>query len=675
MRFYIGLLFGLFLSCTGAFGQSVFDMPILFPQHKRYLSQFVGGVQQGNMMQAEKAVRSALKIFPKDANWNYNLACVMARTGQYDAAFKALDMAVDSGFIDTVQMQNDADLASLRKQKGFAPILEKAKTLAANPPKNPTLSHAFPSVVMMGQTATVDELNTMWNWDPVQGGYFTTRFDLLPASQKATYTGPYADLIAPWIAEGTASGNDGWLYVNRDEDRTQIRYETFAGVTPVLYGEAAVKKGAHLGAANGLFARTMGSHPTVGNSLLAMNRPPFWRSVPRLMTMDSQQFVVATRLSMANQLYIYDATLDMSARIQGDLLVTNNPAYLISGDVMNPAQPDAKGAQEKLTELVFAILAAMHPETKAEMLRKNLLVPTVQMLLRSHQKSVTDYFTPEAHPVVFDPSRIDGEAVIRAAHALRSETLPPFFQLAMRQESMPRQYIDFFDNVRGEGMGDSPTCVTRIWRGPYYTRKATLEAKMSTEPVTYRWFVVNGHADKIRFTPLTSDNALMTIEIDWQGALTNNINVSTRRVDIACVAVKKNGTVSAPAFYSVRWLGNEQRVYARDTKRLLSINYAPDEKGLRYEDPLLTAQKAWQDLFLYDKDGNFTGWYRKRPNGTIETFDTRGRRVLDTHPNGLSKTVTAVSYLPRLNEKGDSVNAPAIELLQSDAGEPISINP
>lgn len=656
--------------------QSVFDMPGLFPQHKRFLSQFVTAVGQNNLIAAETAVRSALKVFPNDANWNYNLACVLARDSRADEALTHLETAIRCGFTDTAKLDADTDLETLRGLPRYAELKALAEQLTKDPPRNPTLSTALPTEGTAGTEITVDALNTMWNWDPAQGGYFTTRFDLKPYTGTTPYTGPYAELIAPWIAEGSAAGNAGDLYVNRDEDRCAVRFECFPGLTPVLYGAEATARGAHLNQANGLFVGPGGPLPIIGNTTSAINPPPFWRSLPRLISTDASQTVIALRLAMANQLYVYDATLDHIASVRGDLLVSANPSIILSGDTLSTDRPNPVEAQRGLTELILAALAAMPPDTKAEMLRRGLLVPTVQMLLRGHVIGAKDYFTPEAHPTVFDPRRINGEALIRAAHALRPEMLPPFFQLAVRGETMPVPNVEFFDLAGSEGMVDTPVCVSRIRRGRDYTKSVTLQAVMPTTKIReYRWFVVSGNPEKIRFHSRSSDNALMTVDIDWHGQYMGRDGMECRRVDVACVAVADNGALSAPAFYSLRFLGNERRVYATDEgKRLLSVDYAPDPvTGLRYEDPILSAQKNWQDFYHYDADGRLKGWFRRRAAKDPEQFDTQGRRVTASAPDGTPRAVVPVKYTPRFNQQGDSLRAPALELIQSDAGDPTEL--
>ena len=71
----------------------------------------------------------------------YNLACAQARTGASRAALETLGRAVDAGFRSRTHIESDPDLASLRKRKEFAHILER---LTAAPAPPPTATPAFP---------------------------------------------------------------------------------------------------------------------------------------------------------------------------------------------------------------------------------------------------------------------------------------------------------------------------------------------------------------------------------------------------------------------------------------------------------------------------------------------------------------------------------------------------
>lgn len=628
---------------AGAQAQSVFDMPRLFPQHVRYLGQFISATQKQDLFDAETAARAAVKIFPNDANWNYNVACICAKDGRPDEAFVWLEKAINCGFTDVKQLRNDADLASLQGRPEFEVLVKKAETSAATP--NPTLSRALISKLPMGSSeAEVTGKNTQWDWNPSSGGFMTTLFQFQPVAKLPSYQGPYANLIAPWIAEGTAAGNAGEAYVNRDEDRTQVRTELFPGLTSIIYGEDAQRAYAHVGAANGLFASGISAIPTIGSCALNLAQP-VPRSIPQLLSTEARQLAIAFRLSMANQLYVYDVTSDLMEP-HGDWLIANLPFLMYTtASGKNPTE-----AQSEMVELLFATLAAMPPETKTEMLKRNLLVPTLQRLVRQNLKGNPDYFSPEAHPVAFDPAQVNGEALVRAAHALTPKTLPPFFQIRARLESRPTNHVDFFDAMGSEAYADTSSSISRVARNLAYTRSMTIEATATAEPgLTYRWFVLRGEPDKVRIRTLTRNGSIAKVDIDYHNPLT------TRRVEVACVAVRPDGTVSAPAIYSTRFLANEERFYKDG--RLHTVRYFPSV--MEFNLPIFTTAKVWTDTYHYDDQGNCTGWTRTRQNGPAETFDARGRKVLE---NG---EAVDVEYLLRSSQGG---NASDFELIQADKG-------
>ncbi len=631
---------------AGAGAQSVFDLPRLFPQHRRILGQFMDAAKRGDLTAAEAAARAGAKLFPRDANWHYNVACVCARAGRPDEALEWLGLAIDRGFTQRSQIEADADLATLRSNPKYAELLAKADALAANPPQNPTLSAALAEPVVAGQEAVVSSQNTQWNWDPSMGGYSTTLLQILPGREAKPY--------------------DGVLYVNRDEDLCVVNYEDFPGLTPVVYSEEAQQRGFHQGIANGLFSTGLAALPVVGNSVGAVRTMPLWRSYPRAIASDATLTATALRLAVANQLYVYDATTDLTPKFKGDLLLSNNPAQVLSADLTRE-KPDPRAAQQALTELILKGLGAMPEATRREMFRKGLLVPTIQRLLRESVKGAPDYFTAAAHPTAFDPAQLDAERFIEKARALTPETLPPQALLLVQQESMPRQWIDYFDGSPTEGIADTPHCITRIRRGMELTRRLTVAANTPGERgISYRWFVVNGDPAKAQIRPLTRDGSLVTIEAEWQAPYEKD-GVPMRRVDIACVAVRADGTASAPSFVSLRTLANERRTYDAQG-RIAVADYTAPESGFVYEDPAFTAFKNWSDHYQYDAQGRCQGWVRKRPGEPDQRFDARGRRVVATAEDGTPTRVINVSYLPRIVQGGNGLNTPAVELLQSDAG-------
>ena len=654
-----------------AMAQSVFDMPRLFPKHLHYLERFITSTRQGDLQSAEVAARAAAKIFPKDANWHYNVACVCAKSGQKQEALNWLKQAILLGFTDSRQLESDGDLESLRALPEFHALLEEAKACASRPVKNPTLAQALAREGVMGRDIEVDATDTQWNWDPSSGGYMTTLLSLrtpAKAISPSAYQGPEAELVRPMLGENACGG---LLYVNRDEDRSAVRTEAFPALTSVIYGAEAQEARAHLGMANGVFSSGISAYPVVGSASLVRGSSLFWRSIAREIASDARATITAFRLAMANQLYIYDATLDVSPAVKGDVLYNRNPAFLLSADCASE-KPNSVAALRELTELVIAVYAVIPPATRAEMIRRGLFVPTVQRLLRQHVKGAPNYFSREAHPVVFEAGKIDQPALLRDAHALTPKDLPPFFQLVVRSESMPVQFVDYFDLQDTEGIADTPLCITRIVRGRERTRRLTVEAVSQEPGLTYRWFAVSGDPAQIRIRPLLPSGAMATLEADYPDAEKAGDALS-RRVDIACVAVRADGTASAPAFVSFRRLANEKRTYDAQG-RIATIDYLSPLKAQVYEDPALTLLKSWRDDYLYDAGGRCTGWKRTRQDGSEQLFDVRGRRVVEVAPDGSPKRVVKVSYMPRLLQAGEHGDS-AIELVQVDDGEPVEATP
>ena len=665
------------LGASSVCGQSVFDMPRLFPQHRRFLGQFVESARKGDLFGAESAARAAAKVFPRDANWSYNVACVCARDGRKQEALDWLAKAVELGFSPAKQLEQDGDLQSVRDEPKFKEILSRAHALAAEGVRNPTLSRALVRPLPAGTELVVDATDTQWEWDPARGGYMTTLVQPQPAATRPAaeaYTGPEAALVRSlWQGDGC----EGVLYVSRDEDACGVRTGAFPGLSPVFYGDEAQRSGAQKGVANGLFSTGLSAVPAVGNASVMMGNSAFWRSIPRGISSFPETAELAYRLAAANQLYIYDATPDYTAALQGDLLIGQNPAVLLSGDLSAAGEkPNPTRAQRDLTELILAGLSVMPPETKREMFRKGAFVATMQRLLRESVRGAEApeaYFTPAAHPVVFDPKAIRAEAFLRAANALRADALPPGIGLVVRQESMPVQGVDYFDAVGSEKIADTPLAIARVVRGRGKTRRLTVEAMGAGKGLTFRWFVANGDAQKVRIRPLTASGSVVTLEVDYPGIETR-AGMRSRRVDVACVAVRSDGVKSAPAFVSFRYLGNERRRYDAQG-RIQEIDYRVPESGYAYEDPALTAFKNWADAYHYDEQGRCTGWTRTHADGTLkQRFDARGRLVRTPAEGERPAEVQEISYVPRLNQGSDGLQAPLVELIQVEvkhgAGKP-----
>jgi hypothetical protein len=86
----------------------------------------VAAVQKNELGKAREFFENAWKVGELPTS-PYNLACLDAREGKPDAAFRQLDRAVAAGFDDEATLAKDSDLASLRARPEWGRIVEGTK--------------------------------------------------------------------------------------------------------------------------------------------------------------------------------------------------------------------------------------------------------------------------------------------------------------------------------------------------------------------------------------------------------------------------------------------------------------------------------------------------------------------------------------------------------------------
>jgi len=625
---------------VGQSDASVFEMPQKFPRHLKLQQQLIQSVRAGRIEEMERVSREGVALLPEDPTWQYNLACALAYRADKADAFAALERAIDLGFRDPAAIRNDNDLKQLAALPQFAALIAKAESLKGKPVAGaPQIS---PSAVFMGLPAEIHGSNTVWDFD---AGCFKTLFVLRNAEIKKisayadAYRGPVSDLIRGWMAEDRASGNFGDLYVNRDDGHSRLEVTNFPGLTPVVYGEEARQHKTHLSVPNTLF-----DQPVIGNSSMSMVNGPFWRSLPRAIVTDPYQPLTAFRLYLNNQCWFYPEHKDYDPET-GDLYPANMPYYVIS--------QGSSFSDKPFMEAFAAAMAAFTPEVKRLLTARQVLAPTLQMILRATQRTVKrpeDYLTGMAHPVVFDARNLDAKAMVRMAHDLTPEQIPPLVTLRTVKDAQAEPGVDYFD-MRSEGLFDTPFAIARVVRGVARTRSMTLEATAApkSDGIVYQWVVLQGDPAKITIQPLKPDGSQVTVTVAYHGVYRPTgtdgqpATLQTSRVDLGCF-VRYGTHYSAPSLVSFYYLPNEERVY-RDDGQIQSVDYA--NSAHRYADPILTMQKGWKDLYAYDQQGRLTGWYRTRSGAAPERFTYRGHRVLATDALDRPTQACGVEYLPR----------------------------
>lgn len=208
-------------------------------------------------------------------------------------------------------------------------------------------------------------------------------------------------------------------------------------------------------------------------------------------------------------------------------------------------------------------------------------MPSLNMLFRASQRTLAsprDYLTGVAHPPVFLPANLDTPKLVRMAHALTTNDLPPVVVLDVVREtckSGARPHL--FDIVRSERLFDSPLAVGRVFRGAARTRTLELKASCRRPDARLHWVLLQGDPAKVTFTPNPTNSALMTVTVahhtPFETPLGNRRSILTARVDIGVIA-ETGTTFSLPAILSLAFLGHEQqRTYGAD-RRILSIDYS-----------------------------------------------------------------------------------------------------
>lgn len=639
----------------------IFILPALQDRFTAIKQDMIAAMRVHNPMAMEDACRAGCALIPADPTFAYNLACALALQGKRDGAIEALRSAIALGFRDVNHIRSDTDLAALKAHPAFDALLKQAATTPAlDAPR--LLNDVRPAPAIPGGTAVVTATNTIWDFD---NAFFKTFFILServdsPPDADA-YNGPARDLLCAWLKTGLAAGNVGDLYDNRDDGHSRLKTEDFPGLTPIVYGpeprQAAQKP--YYGAA--LFIYNL---PTIGNSSTALTQGRFWRSQARMLIVNPLRTSGLFAQYISNHIYFYPAHQDFKGEC-GDVFPFNSPYYVVSSA--------SSGSDQPFLRAVAATLAAFQPETKKLLVQSHLIAPTVQMILRATQRTVTHaeaYFTGQAHPPAFTATNLDEEAMVRLANSMTSNTIPPLVTLRVLRETQHLHGRDFFDGFPSVALYDSPACIARVFRGVAHTHTMTLAANAAAMPgatnLTWRWAILQGDPEKITIRPDASSGgqvAEITVAYHEPGfPSASDPAIRSSRVDIGAFA--HNGThPSAPAIISIYFLANERRVYS-DDQRILNVDYGQDDSA--YVDPTLSYRRRWKDVYHYDDHSRMSGWTRSR--GVLqEEFTAHGLLVETRDAQGRAKTAHAVRYLPRSSAGANTLPdiAQVPELLRS----------
>jgi hypothetical protein len=388
------------------------------------------------------------------------------------------------------------------------------------------------------------------------------------------------ELLNKWFADGTAAGNAGDFYDNRDRDHAAIQMSLYPQLQRVAY--TAKQK-----AKNEDYALFLGVLPHVafGNSSTS-SQPERGGCNPRHAMVKQTSMSKLYEQYRGNNLYVYPAHHDYlpghnGQGFYGDLLPINSLYTLLS--------KGSSGSDIPFLNAFIHTTAAFQPETKKILLKKGLLIPTLQAILRASNNQVVkpeDYFTGKANPAVFRGDQINELKMVKAAHAMTTKDILPLPIIKVIKEDRVRPGINAPKDMPSEKLCDTPCVIGRVFRRWDRTMRMTVSTSGSYDwmhrPLKYRWTLLQGDPKLVTIEP-SKDGTTAKLAINWHDRfpVEDGSTIETNRVDIGVFASTGEGW-SAPAIISVYCPDNELRTYDQQN-RLIDIHYAAGDTNIGYD--------------------------------------------------------------------------------------------
>lgn len=396
-----------------------------------------------------------------------------------------------------------------------------------------------------------------------------------------TVEGEIGDLLRKWYADGTAAGNVGDYYDNRDRRHSPLKMEKFPQVEKIQYSKADRDKRKDYGA-----QRVILPYVVFGNSSTSSSVHNGGSNV-RTYYANTRGMNFLNRQYTRNNIYIYPAHRDYWQNV----FPTNSP-YLV-------ASKGSSQSDQKYMNAVAHTLAAFKPEVKKKLIETFLLMPTLQMLLRySGVESWNEYLTGKAHPIA--GIRFDALKMVQMAHKMEIEDIPPLVKLEVLEEDKPLNGEDFFTPGKSIKLADTPGVIARIFRGRSYWHRMVVSVGGSFDPggreLSYHWKVLRGNDSGISINPLNPDSSVVEIKIPYheKQPKTKWGQPEANRLEIG-VFVKGGKYYSAPGFITSFSLASEARTYDRDGN-ILEIGYGMGKNVFDIVD--------WDSFFSLIRPGN-----------------------------------------------------------------------
>jgi hypothetical protein len=453
-------------------------------------------------------------------------------------------------------------------------------------------------------TNTVGRLE--WTPEPEAAGRYEFLFAVMPdrnsvmAVRRAidiavpaitTDTTPAGRQLTEWWRAGEAAGLVGDIYDNHDNGHSSFNTALFPQLGRMEYSEEFKQRKLNVGAQ----IEMLYTFTTVGNSSMAAP-PESGGCLTRTLLMDRRTSELLAAQYRRNLIYIYPEHRDHDPGHNGhgdgygDLLPANTPYGLLS--------QGSSGSDQPFIRAWFWTLASFRPEVKRTLTENGLLMPAMQMIFRMSNKNLRtpeDYFSGLAHPTAFEGANVDSAAMMKMAHAMRLDSLPPLVQLRVLEEDPFLEGRDFFDPGGDEELFTTPYAVARVMRASAGSSRMLVSAAgsyaLNSRIESYRWVVLRGDPSQVQITPRSADGSVVEIRVAYQGRrpVAPGASLESCRIDIGAFA-KTASALSPPSFISFSALDNEARTYTPDGRRV-DIGYDAGDTTLAAD-----AVKDWAAL-------------------------------------------------------------------------------
>lgn len=481
---------------------TIWDYPPRQLEHERLRGQFVQALRIGDTTTMEETCRKGVELLPDDPTWHYNLACSLAYfPKRSEEALDELRLAIELGFRRPDEIAADTDLKRLKGERRFAELVEFARQQQSAPILDGPLATVdatgvFGSLVMLGAQ------NLIWDFDR---GLFDARLRLA------------VNFELPWTGE---------LYMNRDSGHSRFKLSEFPGLTEVKFDSEGRRRKLDQDIPNICFP-----YPTFGNSSMAFTKGDYWRSIPRaLMTTEAYRLKVMEKLYLSNQFWVFPSNADTPPiGKHGDVFPSIAPYWLTTAGRSWSDLPYLKAA--------LKASAALRPEVKREIVRRRLLVPTLQTLMRKSLKTVkseADYLSPAAHPTAMPPDGLDVARLVESAKKLTIAEIPPLAVVSAELEA-PSAPV-----VWPELTYQTAFAMAYVLRSDDVKRVFTIRALGARE---YEFVQTHGENVEVKIERIKPNEARVTID---------RTNLSpTNRVDIAVFGRNPGTSWGAPSYISI----------------------------------------------------------------------------------------------------------------------------